>query len=326
LGLWLTDTFAIILFGVDWNLQGDEINFWMNPKKIMITKMTVLKDDQVENKNSITKGKRNLKQLYGFLFGCAAGLVYGCITWMPDAIRLAQAHTALPWLKFFIGTPISILLFFLAGAIAIRKDSLLITMLCFGSAAVLIAILSGHLPYEITGQALGLVDPALSKMVSLPFHEGALTRIALTAILNLVVVLFASFFFEYSVSQSYLANSLIGVVTPLLIFILFFGVNGYVANDLINKPFAAPIQNMNSLIHQAQDIQSGRLQLKPGFQSWANTVLALEIDIQVPYRILVEKYDTTFIQLQLLVQFDQTWYRCFMMGDQPFFCDRYTSQ
>ena len=245
---------------------------------------------------------------------------------MPYAISLAHAHTVLPWLKFFIGTPVSILFFTLAGLFAIRKDSLPFTMLCFGTAAVLVALLAGHLPYEISDHAMRLVDHDLSRMISLPFHEGALTRTTLTTILNLVVVLFASLFFEYSVSQSYLSDSLIGAVIPLIFFLLFFAVNGYLANDLNNKPFTAPIKNMNSLIQQAQDIQSGRLQLKHEFQSWVNTVLSLEINVQVPYRILVESYDTTFIQLQLLIQFDQTWYRCFMMGDQPFYCDQYKSQ
>ena len=280
----------------------------------------------VVNKKSITNGQKNRKLLYGLLFGFAAGLVFGCITWMPDAINLAQAHTVLPWLKFFIGVPVSILFFSLAGVLSLHKDSLVFTILCFGATAILVALLAGHLPYEITDHALRLVDPALSKMVSLPFHEGALTRTTLTIILNLVVVLFASLFFEYSVSQSYRANSLIGAVIPLIIFILFFAVNGTIANDLNNKPFTVPINNMNALIQQAQELQSGRLQLKPEFQSWANTVLALGINLQVPYRILVEKYDTTFIQLQLLVQFDQTWYRCFMMSDQPFYCDHYSSE
>jgi len=31
--VWLPVTLAIILFGVGWNLLGDEINFWMNPQK-----------------------------------------------------------------------------------------------------------------------------------------------------------------------------------------------------------------------------------------------------------------------------------------------------
>jgi hypothetical protein len=280
----------------------------------------------VENKNSIINGLKNRKQLYGLWFGCAAGLVFGCVTWMPDAISLAQAHTVLPWLKFLIGTFASILFFSLAGGLAIRLNSLPFAMLCFGTAAVLVALLAGHLPYEITYQAMRFVDPALSKMVSLPFHDGALTRTALTVILNLVIVLFASLFFEYLVSQSYLSASFISAVIPFIIFILFFAVNGYIANDLNNKPFTAPIQKMSALIHQAQDIQSGRLLLKPEFQSWVNTVLALEINVQVPYRILVESYDTTFIQLQLLIQFDRTWYRCFMMGEQLFYCDLYDSQ
>ena len=270
--------------------------------------------------------QKNKKQRYGLWFGCAAGLVFGCIAWMPDAISLAQAHTALPWLKFLIGLFASVLFFSFAGGLSIRVNSLPFTMFCFGITAVLIALLAGHLPYEVTSQAMRFVDPTLLKMVSLPFHEGALTRTVLTIILNLVVVLFASLFFEYLINQSYLSDSIINAVIPLIIFSLFFAVNGYIANDLNNKPFTTPIQTMGALIQQSQDIQSGHLQLKPGFQSGANTLLALEINVRVPYRILVETYDTTFTQLQLLVQFDQTWYRCFMMGDQLFYCDHYNSQ
>jgi hypothetical protein len=274
----------------------------------------------VKKSNSSINGRRTRKWLYGFGFGFAAGLVFGCITWMPDAIGLAQSHAVLPWLKFCMGTPVSILLFSLAGIIAIHKDSLPFTLICFGSAAVIVAIIAGHLPYEITSRAIQVVDPALSEMISLPFHEGALTRTVLTVIINFVAVVFASLFFDYLVSQSYLSDSIISAIIPLIIFILFFALNGYIANDLNNKPFTVPIEKMSSLIEQAQEIQSGRLQLQPEFQTWVNTVLDLKINIQVPYRIFVERYDTAFVQLQLLVQFDQTWYRCFMMGDQPFYC------
>ena len=283
-------------------------------------------NDQVKKSNSLLNSKENRKWLYGLRFGFAAGLVFGCITWMPDAISLAQSHAVLPWLKFFIGTPVSILLFSLAGIFAIHKDSLPITLLCFSSTAIIMAIIAGHLPYEITSRAMKVVDPALSKMTSLPFHEGALTRTVLTVIINFVVTVIASLFFDYLVSQSYLSDSFIGTVIPLIIFILFFALNGYLANDLNNKPFTVPIEKMSSLISQAQEIQSGRLQLQPEFQTWVNTVLDLDINIQVPYRIFVEKYDIAFVQLQLLVQFDQTWYRCFMMGDQPFYCAQYKSQ
>jgi hypothetical protein len=280
----------------------------------------------VKKSNTLNKNKKNQKWFYGLAFGFAAGLVFGCITWMPDAISLAQSHTVLPWLKFFIGTPVSILLFSLAGIIAIHKDSLPVTLLCFVTAAIMVAIIAGHLPYEITSWAMRVVDPTLSKMISLPFHEGALTRTVLTVIINFVVAVFASLFFDYLVSQSYLSDSIISAVIPLIIFILFFALNGYIANDLNNKPFTVPIEKMSNLIMQAQDIQSGRLQPQPEFQAWVNTVLNLNINVQVPFRIFVERYDTAFVQLQLLIQFDRTWYRCFMMGDQPFYCDQYKSQ
>jgi hypothetical protein len=288
--------------------------------------MTLEKDKLVKKSKSSINGRKTRKWLYGLGFGFTAGLVFGCITWMPDAISLAQSHTVLPWLKFLIGTPVSILLFSLAGIIAIHKDSLPITMLCFATTAVIVALIAGHLPYEITSQAMQVVDPSLSKMISLPFHEGALTRTVLTVIINFVVAVFASLFFDYLVSQSYLSDSIIGAVIPLIIFILFFTLNGVVANDLNNKPFTVPIQKMSNLIGQAQEIQSGQFQLQPEFKSWVNIVLDLNINIQVPYRIFVERYDTAFVQLQLLVQFDQAWYRCFMMGDQPFYCAQYKTQ
>jgi hypothetical protein len=278
----------------------------------------------VKKSSSSINGRKTRKWLYGLGFGFAAGLVFGCITWMPDAISLAQSHTVLPLLKFLIGTPVSILLFSLAGIIAIHKDSLPVTLLCFSTAAIIVALFAGHLPYEVTSRAMQVVDPSLSKMISLPFHEGALTRTVLTVIINFVVAVFASLFFDYLVSQSYLADSIIGAVIPLIIFTLFFTLNGIVANDLNNKPFTIPIEKMSSLIGQAQEIQSGRLQLQPEFQAWVNTVL--DLNIQVPYRIFVERYDTAFVQLQLLVQFDKAWYRCFMIGDQPLYCAQYKSQ
>jgi hypothetical protein len=288
----------------------------MIPKK----QVNVLK--QKEKGGSSTSPNKNA---IGFLFGAAAGLAFAMTTWLPDAISLSRAHAVLPWLKFGIGTTVAVLLFSLAGWIAIRKQTLLITIVCFGMASFFTGILAGHLPFDITEEAIRIFDPSLSRLIQLPFQEGAMTRTVLTVVMNTVLVVIASLFFENLASQTYLAASRMDAIFPVIIFMAFFVVGGFIANDMNNRALRSPIVRMDALILEAQKIQSGTLHPNSTSDPWVETVLSLGINVSVPYRILVEKYDTVFSQLELLIQFGQDWYRCNMWEDQPFYCAPVTS-
>ena len=260
------------------------------------------------------------KTSLGLLFGFMAGLAFSLTAWLPDALSLSRAHGLFPWLKLGIGSAATLLLFSLAGWVAIHKPALPVTLLCFGLAAILSAWLAGHLPYEITREAIHMMDADLSNHIPLPYHEGAQTRTVLTIILNCAVVVLAAVFFEPLTSQAYLAASRASIIIPLVIFMAFFAFNGAIANYLINQPFSQPLLRMSTLIQEAQEIQNGRLPAEAARDRWVDTLLTLDIDLRVPYRILVREYDTTFTQLELQVQFGQTWYLCNLWEDQPFFC------
>lgn len=260
------------------------------------------------------------KNMIGLLFGFIAGLVFALVAWLPDALQLAGSHAVLPWLKFGIGTTAAILLFSLAGWIAIQKHTLIITILCFEIASFLTALLAGHLPFEITKQVMQMTDATFTSLVNLPFHEGALTRTVLTIVISSVPTLIAALFFESLTSQTYLAASRMRVILPVIIFIVFFIFNAFITDDMNNRSLRAPIIHMSALIQQAQKIQSGETIPSSMKDEWVDTILLMDINVRVPYRLLVEKYDTIFSQLELLVQFGQNWYRCNMWEDQPFYC------
>jgi hypothetical protein len=271
----------------------------------------------------LKKMKEIPKPIYGLIFGSAAGFVFSLITWGIDGSILAQSHAILPWLKFGIGSPFAIFITGLAGFLASKRSTIIFNILCFGTSALIISFLAGHLPYEITEKALQFFDPKLSRMVSFNFHEGAVTRLALATFISFVISVLLSFFFEDLVSQAYSSAQFGGLFIPLIIFIIFFAFSGWITDDMVNRPFRNPITQMNTLVQQARDIQSGKMKDKPQWNSWINSILSLEINTNVPYRIITETYDTTFMQVQLLLQFDQSWYRCFVMDAQPFYCVPY---
>lgn len=260
------------------------------------------------------------KAMVGILFGTAAGLAFAMTTWLPDAIDLAKANAVLPWFKFGVGTIVTVVLFSLAGWIAMRKQLLPITIICFEAASFFVGILAGHLPFELTEEAIRIFDPSLTRLIHLPFQEGALTRTVLTIVLNGVLVLIASLFFENLASQAYLAASRMNIILPVVIFIAFFAVGGFIANDLNNRALRSPIVRLDNLIQEAQKIQLRGLQPDSKTDPWVETILSLGINVNIPYRILIEKYDMVFSQLALLIQFEHNWYRCNMWEDQPFYC------
>jgi hypothetical protein len=267
--------------------------------------------------------KKITRPIYGLIYGCSAGIAFSIVTWGIDGYTLAQSHAVLHWLKFCIGCPIALLVTSLAGYLASKRNSILFNFLCFGISALVISFLAGHLPYEFAEKALELFDPKISQMVSIVFHEGAATRLVLATFISFVIFVIFSFFFDNLVSQAYSSANLGGLIIPMIICILFFGISGWLTDDLINSPFRNPISQMNTLVQQAQEIQSGKMKEDQLGDSWVHSILNLEINTNVAYHIIMETYDTTFMQIQILLQFDQSWYRCYVMDAQPFYCEPY---
>lgn len=257
------------------------------------------------------------------LFGCAAGLTFAIVAWGIDAVILAQSHTFLPLFKFFVGTPVVILIYGLAGYFSVKSNTIGATLLSFGSASILVAILAGHLPYEINWRALQMVNPQVATMLYYPFHEGTATRLILVAVIIFTISVLVSFFFDDIVSPAYISGNLFGAIIQLILFVMFFAVSGWLTDDLINRPLRNPISQVNILVQQAQEIQNKKSIYDPSSHSWVDSILRLEINVNVPYRIITETYDITFSQLQVLVQFDQDWYRCYIIDGQPFYCEPY---
>jgi len=263
---------------------------------------------------------QNIRAKLGALFGCIAGLIFSFVAWGFDALSIANSHGVLPWLKFLIGSVCVIFLYGVAGFFSAKHGGFLLTIVCFITTALVSAWLVAHLPYEGMNIGIKIFYPLLPDLASHVFHEAAQARFILTTIVFSVIALLSSLFFDNLINQAYAATSRVATILPLIIFSIFFVTTGFIGDYFNNRPFNQPMAQINSFIQKAQSIQQGRITLQPSEDTWADTFLRLNIDLDVPYRVITGEIDPTFSSAQVFVQFSKTWYECLVVLDQPFLC------
>lgn len=270
-----------------------------------------------------TQNPKNIRANLGAFFGGIAGLVFSLVAWGFDGYTIANSHGVLPWLKFGIGSVCVIFLYGLAGFFSAKHGGFITTIACFITAALVSAWLVAHLPYEGMNTGIRTFYPSLPDLASHIFREAGHTRFILTAIIFSVIALLSSIFFDNLINQAFAATSRLGTIIPLIIFSIFFVTAGFIGDYFNNHPFNQPVAQINSFIQKAQAIQHGEITIPPGEDTWANTFLRLNIDLDVPYRVITGEIDPAFSSAQVFVQFSKTWYECLVVLDQPFLCRPY---
>lgn len=276
-------------------------------------------------KTESSQKPQNIRVRLGAFFGGVVGLVFSLIAWGLDALTIADSHGVLPWLKLIVGSVCVISIYGLSGFFSAKRGNFLTTIVFFIIAALISSWLVAHLPYEGMNTGIQIFYTSLPNLVIYTFHEAAQTRFVLTATISSVIALLSSLFFDNLINQAYAATSRIGTILPLIIFSIFFITAGFIGNYFNNRPFSQPMAQINSFIQKAQAIQRGEIAIQPGEHTWADTFLRLDIDLDVPYRVVTGEIEPAFSAAQVFVQFSQTWYECLVVLDQPFFCKPYGS-
>jgi hypothetical protein len=258
-------------------------------------------------------------------FGCLGGLVLALTAWGIDADAIAQAHGFLPWAKFAVGTVIVILLYGLAGyLIGILGMKYYVTFICFGLCGIVVAWLAAHLSTDFYNWLISRGNPILSSVIRFTYDENTHATFVLTAIIFVVMSAIFAFFYETLVMQARTALSKMHVLSAIGVIVVFFGITGLLIDYFFNQTSRPPLVQTSRFIDRARLIQTGQLTLDDKYRSRERVFLDLNINLDRPYKLISVSYDSMLQMTQVYLLFDDSWYDCSVVVDEPFYCEAIT--
>lgn len=182
------------------------------------------------------------KQVAGLLYGFAAGLAFAIFAWGVDAVLLARAHGAFPWIKFITGLVICLVAGGLAGWL-----TMLLRWPAAGTAAwlgmgLLFSRLVFWLPVKIQPIIVGLLNQPIGDYLNYT-ETRQINEIAWLGsfILLGVSIGFGAFEKEKITEYVYSGNKQ-NLLVSILICVISFSLAGALSDTLLNKKLRQPIQ------------------------------------------------------------------------------------
>lgn len=262
------------------------------------------------------------KQGMGLLFGAIAGLAFSITAWGIDAVQLAAAHSAYPFIKFIPGLLISVAAGGFVGWLTIRIERLWAGMVLWALLAGLFTWLVMWLPLRGTPFFLKVLEPQLSPLLYYPNIDSQIQFIAMGSIVIGFVCLICGLMEIHLVDQAMLGMGTLALISPLLISLTVFSLAGSSGDYLLNRHFREPVQALNGLIQFAVDNEGVDVPLVVSRQKRLSVVRDLDEIIDNPRKLTLIAYDSTLGQMDILVDFSGNWVRCTVIYNQPTMCKR----
>ncbi|GAP12296.1 hypothetical protein LARV_00028 [Longilinea arvoryzae] len=268
----------------------------------------------------MTKEFTDRKRLLGLLFGIIAGLAFSITTWGTDAVQLALAHSATPFVKFLPGMAMSVAAGGVVGWLSIRFEKAKLAILLWLALAVFLSWLVLWLPLQL---APGL-QKAFNPQATHFFHFSAIdgkTQIAAFVFLVVAFVSLVCGLLEvHLIDQAMISQGGMAILTPLLISLALFGFAGISADDLLNRNLREPIQALNDVIQFAVDNEGKEVSASLAREKRLSVVKEITGLVDRPRKLTVIGFDSSMWQIDILADFDGNLATCTVMVNQPTMC------
>ena len=260
------------------------------------------------------------KHRLGLLYGLVAGVAFSFFAWGLDAIRLANAHVAYPYVKFVPALLICGLVGAVIGWLTIRLNHWFLTIVLWLAFAALAVWLMTWLPIEFSAEFLSRQSPIFAQRIAYPMidgvHQFRIIGMLVVGVLMLICGGIESIIVEHALSTS---NG--GVITIVLICMLLMGIAGLGIDDMINKQFREPVQVLDDLFDFAVANYGKEVDRTLARKKHLSAVEEIsELLLVDGRRITLIAFDPMLWQQDFLVELHGTWVRCTTIYSQPTDC------
>jgi len=269
-----------------------------------------------------TSGAINGKNLrYSLWLGAITGFVLSSALWAYETFLLIQAHVAYPWIPYLVGTILFMIICTSAALLTCLVNRALLGIVFWILAGRLMVVLLITIPLKITPGVMYIFEPGLQSRlpayaINSTFRswEGFGT-IGLAIFLGILGLLQLTI-----VDQSVPATSPAGRLIAYFVFVPIVLLASVMLSDMINQQLRAPLLATNQLIQFAIDHQNTKVDPIIARQEHLSTIDPIASLIDRPRRLFLGKYDESFSQVDVLIDFSGKWVDCTTVYLQPVFC------
>lgn len=264
-----------------------------------------------------------LRARYGIFYGLIAGLGFAFFTWFLDAIGLATAHAAYPFLKLISGMLVTLPVFILVGWLTTKTNSHIVGLILWGILSLWAFSASFLTQYDFLPRWYALLHEPVATLVrpSIPSYFAALL-LTVGAILMMFAFLITGLL-EINLIESTLASSSGGSkFMAAVVIVTLMGLAGnqvdtftYRNSRLSIKSFHELITLVNSPEGQAMDEKTQTIH-----NFGAVTALGME-NLSKPYRFfLIKDMTGDYGSIDLMIELGNTWGKCIASNREASFC------
>lgn len=252
------------------------------------------------------------------LIGALGGLIFSIVAWGYDAVILMKAHAAYPWLKFLIGVIPCTLIGAAAGWLTMKINNLFLRMLLWISIAILFSFLSSYIPFTATPRLIGWLNPEVGARINFNAPDAIGARRFVTMVMTIFFFFIAGLIFENTSESIRASQGVVGAVFAVIFLMAFFGGAGYIVDSNFNADLRLPIQALNDKLEYVANVDPTTLD---DVQTRAlKRYTRLDVDFQGPRRLILTSFDTYFMQVTVMVDFDGTLAECSIINSSPSSC------
>lgn len=276
-------------------------------------KASQCKDQSMDNIN-----KR--KQISGLIYGLFAGLALSIAIWGIDAFLLWQANAAFAWIRLLIGGFVTILVFSLAGWLAMRYEknalSALLWLMASFVPANLLVIMTTH-GWNII---LNVVEPQIASRFTPPSYDYTTLTGILVFIFGLGAVIMGSLEATL-VRQTFFSSAVGAMFGPVLLVAIVFAAFGLIADTTIHTYLRDPIINLNRTIQFAVENDLEQIDKTTARNMRTGALRSLGDIIYNPRRLMLASFNRITEETEIWVDFNGEWAYCVSVSGQVIHCE-----
>ncbi|RJP49313.1 MAG: hypothetical protein C4557_11450 [Anaerolineaceae bacterium] len=277
---------------------------------------TLNKHDDIKDRPDIIR----LKRVFGIFYGVAAGLGFAAAAWGWDGYVLYNAHGYFPWLKLVTGGVLGSIIGGLAGWLAERLESSLLSLGVWLTTSVFFAWLAIAMPLVIAPAILSGLDPQLGELLnyskevefSVWFWVAMAWIVPFTLIIGLAQL--------PVVESGVFAMSLLGNASPFIFCIVVMGISGVVTDSLVTVKLRDATVALNNTIQFVLDNEGGEISKEEARRMYVASVRTVGDHIHEPRKLVVGGYDKFIGVIHVYTRFGNQWFDCSVVYNQPSLC------
>jgi hypothetical protein len=264
-----------------------------------------------------------LRAKYGVLYGLIAGLGYAFFTWFLDAMGLATAHAAYPFVKLMGGLLFTLPVFALVGWLTAKSDSHFLGLVLWAILSLWAFTAAFLAQYDFVPRWYALMQEPVSSLVkpSIPTYFMAML-LTVGAILMMFAFLIAGLL-EINLIESTLASSAVSAqFMSGIVIVMLMALAGSQVDTFTYRNSRLSMQAFHKLITLVASPEGQALAEKTkNLRNFgAVTSLGLE-NLTKPHRFfLIKDMTGDYGTVDLMIELGDSWGKCIASNRDASYC------